>query len=128
LDTPLEKTLNAISLFQKPTKLFYAKHLSLTSKLVSNSPFDTNYVEPQSRPINTTIFDQATISQLKAVSSENLNTMAISSSQAPTIPAKPCYSSTNSKENPLTIPDPPPKKTLLIPCKNRSLHHPKLFY
>jgi hypothetical protein len=46
LDTPLEYTLNAISLFQKPVQLLLENQLSSTSKLAHNSPSESNYEDP----------------------------------------------------------------------------------
>jgi hypothetical protein len=81
-------------------------------------------VDPQNKPINTTISNQAHFSQLKASYSEILNTTAISSYQTTNVPAKPCHSSTNYKRKspyntrPLKKPSLTPAKTHLSPTQS----------
>ena len=84
LDTPLEYTLNALSLFQKLILLFYENQLSPTSKLAPNFPSESNYKDPQNRPIQPISSKKAHLPHQKGPFYDYSNPTASSSYQTPT--------------------------------------------
>jgi hypothetical protein len=94
MDNTIESNLKTLPLFQKLVKLFLANVNPSTSFLAPSSSLETNQVvTSQQGPTNT--------DPNKSVAIENLNSMATTYQNKPTVPAKPSHSSNkHTKKSP----------------------------
>jgi hypothetical protein len=107
LDTPIENTLNALSLFQKPIQLFSSNHSPSSSLSNPNSPLISNQVDPSlHKPIQS--------DQNKLIPTESLNITATNYKNTSLFPPK-SITPTNKPKNPPTTLD--IQKSLSYPLK-----------